>query len=108
MAAKFEIRSAGPGKFTWVLVSQGRTLASGEPYARRAMAEKAIGSLRNAVAGATVADLTMKPKTAPAKAAAVTTKATKPARAASKPRKAAGKTTPVRKTAAARRSKAAG
>ena len=37
MAAKFEIRSAGPGKFTWVLVSQGRTLASGEPYARRAI-----------------------------------------------------------------------
>ena len=54
MAAKFEIMPAGAGQYNWVLKSQGRTLATGEPYARRAAAEKAIASLRSAVAGATV------------------------------------------------------
>ena len=59
MAAKFEIRSPKAGEFNWVLVSQGRTLASGESYTRRVSAEKAIESLRKAAATATVADLTL-------------------------------------------------
>ena len=93
MAAKFEIRSSG-GQHSWVLLSQGRTLASGGPYARRAQAEKAIASLRAAVGGATVADLTLKPK------AAATTKKAAPAKAtkAAKPAKAPAKKT-ARRTA---------
>jgi DNA topoisomerase-1 len=82
MAAKFEISSKA-GQFNWVLKSQGRTLATGEAYRQRAAAAKAIESLRKAVAGATVSDLTV--KAAPAKAAA------KPAKAAAKPAKAAAK-----------------
>ena len=99
MAAKFEIRSSKTGEFNWVLTSQGRTLASGESYTRKASAEKAIESLRNAAGTATVADLTLPPaKTAPAKAA----KTAKPATAAktAKPAKAA-KTTKAAKTKAA-------
>jgi uncharacterized protein YegP (UPF0339 family) len=68
MAAKFEISSAGAGRFNWALKSQGRTLATGESYPRRAAAEKAIESLRRAVGGATVSDLTVKPTPARAKA----------------------------------------
>ena len=88
MAAKFEIRSSG-GQHSWVLLSQGRILASGGPYARRSMAEKAIGSLRSAVAGATVADLTIKAKPAAAKAAAA--KATTTAKKAAAPGRRAAK-----------------
>lgn len=78
MAAKFEIRSSKPGEFNWVLTSQGRTLATGESYTRKASAEKAIDSLRKATGTATVADLTLPPaKTAPAKAATKATKAAK-------------------------------
>ena len=93
MAAKFEISSAKAGQFNWVLKSQGRTLATGESYGRKASAEKAIGSLRAAVAGATVSDLTVKPaKPAPARATAKRT--AKPAKPVAKPakttRKAAG------------------
>lgn len=108
MAAKFEIRPTGTGQFTWVLVSQGRTLATGEPYARRAMAEKAVASLRSAVGGATVADLTAKPKPAaakatrtakPAKAATRAAKATKKATGAAKPARVAKKAAAPRKRA---------
>src|SRR5581483_11303615 len=105
MAAKFEIRSAGAGQYTWVLLSQGRTLASGESYARRAAAEKAIASLRSAVAGATVADLTVKPKPAAAKAAK-TAKAARPAKTAKTARKSTAKTTTTTKATAT--TKAAG
>lgn len=90
MAAKFEISSPKAGEFNWVLRSQGRTLATGESYARRVSAEKAIESLRKAAATATVADLTLKPATtAPAAASR-----------AAKPAKATRKTT-ARKTTAA-------
>jgi uncharacterized protein YegP (UPF0339 family) len=72
VAAKFEIRSATAGEFRWVLVSQGRTLATSEAYKRKVSAEKAIGSLRKAAATASVADLTV----APAKNAAAPRKRT--------------------------------
>jgi uncharacterized protein YegP (UPF0339 family) len=94
MAARFEINSKA-GQFNWVLKSQGRTLATGESYARRASAEKAIDSLRKAVASAPVADLTLRPatrtqakatKAGPAKTAKTATKG--PTRAGA--RKAAG------------------
>jgi len=61
VAAKFEVRSPKAGQYTWVLISQGRTLATGEPYARKASAEKAIESMRQAAAAATVVDLTLAP-----------------------------------------------
>ena len=103
MAAKFEIRSPKAGEFNWVLLSQGRTLASGETYTRKVSAEKAIESLRKAAAGATVADLTV--RTAPARAAA------RPAKAAAKPAaaprkraaKAATAAVPAKKAAAPRK-----
>ena len=58
MAAKFEIRSPKAGQFRWVLVSQGRTLATGETYSRRALAQKSIDSFRMAATAAPVDDLT--------------------------------------------------
>jgi len=108
MAAKFEIRSSKTGEFNWVLTSQGRTLATGESYTRKASAEKAIESLRSAAGTATVADLTLPPaKTAPAKAA----KTAKPAKAAktAKPAKAVKSTKPAKaaKTTKAAKTKAA-
>jgi len=59
VAAKFEIRSPGPGQYNWVLLGQGRTLAIGESYTRKVAAEKAIESMRQAAASATVLDLTL-------------------------------------------------
>ncbi|MGH9011571.1 MAG: YegP family protein [Acidimicrobiia bacterium] len=59
MAAKFEIRSPKAGRYAWVLVSQGRTLATSEPYSRRALAEKAIVAFRMAAVNAPVIDTTM-------------------------------------------------
>jgi uncharacterized protein YegP (UPF0339 family) len=67
--AKFEIRSPKAGEFHWVLTSQGRTLATGESYSRRASAEKAIESLRKAAGGAVVDDKTLKPAKPAAKPA---------------------------------------
>ena len=58
MAAKFEIRSTSGG-WTWVVTSQGRTLATGETYSRRAQAEKAIVSFRMAAVNAPVVDTTL-------------------------------------------------
>ena len=96
MAAKFEIRSTGAGEFNWVLTSQGRTLATGESYTRKASAEKAIDSLRKAAGSATVADLTVAPaKRAPGKA----TKAAKGTKATKSTAKAGG----AKKTAAPRK-----
>jgi uncharacterized protein YegP (UPF0339 family) len=60
MAAKFEIQSLKAGASRWVLVSQGRTLAIGETYSRRASTEKAIDSLRAAAATATIDDTTVR------------------------------------------------
>ena len=58
MAAKFEIRSPKAGEYRWVLVSQGRTLATGAPYGRRALAEKSIDAFRLAATAAPVVDTT--------------------------------------------------
>ena len=112
MAAKFEIRLSKPGEFNWVLTSQGRTLATGESYTRKASAEKAIDSLRKAAGTAVVADLTLAPakaapaKTAPAKAARATGRAVgkavvKVEKAASKAAQAATKVTKAAKPAKA-------
>jgi uncharacterized protein YegP (UPF0339 family) len=73
VAAKFEIRSPRSGEYSWVLLSQGRTLASGESYKTKASAEKAIASLRVAAGNAAVVDLTLPPPRTPAGAAARTT-----------------------------------
>ena len=100
MAAKFEIRSSKPGEFNWVLTSQGRILAMGESYTRKASAEKAIDSLRSAAGTAVVADLTLAPaKAAPAKAAKKVTKAAKPAKAAKAAKSPAKKAAAPRKRA---------
>jgi uncharacterized protein YegP (UPF0339 family) len=100
MAAKFEIRSPSAGKFTWVLVSQGRTLASGESYARRALAEKAIDALRKAAGGATVADLTLRPAKAAAKPAAAKKVAAKKTAGSAKKTAGSAKKAAPRKRAA--------
>ena len=76
MAAKFEIRSPKAGQYEWVLVSQGRTLAIGPAYARRALAEKSIDSFRMAAIAAPVDDHTpTRTKSAPVKAARLTGRA---------------------------------
>lgn len=72
MAAKFVIRSPKAGEYHWVLLSQGRTLATGPSYTTKASAEKAIASMRQAAAGATVADLTLSAPKTPAGSAART------------------------------------
>jgi len=114
MAAKFEIASAKAGQFNWVLKSQGRTLATGESYSRRALAERAVESLRKAVAGATVSDLTVRPaKAGAAKAAGTAARAGKSAKAAktAKTAKTATKATKAAKPAtkaAAKTGKATG
>lgn len=72
MAAKFEIRSAKAGEYRWVLVSQGRTLATSPAYSRKGLAERSVDSFRMAAIAAPVADLTLPPtKATPGKAARV-------------------------------------
>jgi uncharacterized protein YegP (UPF0339 family) len=76
VAARFEIRSPKPGKYTWVLTSQGRILATSEEYSRRSLAEKAIVPFRMAAVNAPVIDTTEPAaRTAPAKAARATGRA---------------------------------
>jgi uncharacterized protein YegP (UPF0339 family) len=58
VAANFEIRSPKAGRYVWVLVSQGRTLATSPEYGRRALAEKAIAAFRLAATAAPVVDTT--------------------------------------------------
>ena len=58
MAAKFEIRSPKAGQFQWVLVSQGRVLATSQTYTRRALCEKAIVPFRMAAINAPIDDRT--------------------------------------------------
>ena len=72
MAAKFEIRSPKAGQFRWVLVSQGRTLATGPAHPRKALAQKSIDSFRMAAIAAPVADLTVPAATTPVRKAART------------------------------------
>jgi len=64
VAAKFEIRQTG-NEFCWVLLSQGRVLATSEPYSRKASCVKAIESFRKAAAGAAIIETGKNP---PAKA----------------------------------------
>jgi uncharacterized protein YegP (UPF0339 family) len=72
MSAKFEIRSPKAGEFRWVLVSQGRTLATSPGYRRKGSAEKAIDSFRMAAIAAPVADQSpTRSKSAPGKVARV-------------------------------------
>jgi uncharacterized protein YegP (UPF0339 family) len=59
MAPKFEIQTPKAGAYRWVLTSQGRTLAVGETYHRRALAEKAIVSFRMAAVNAPIVDSTV-------------------------------------------------
>ena len=59
MAARFEIRSPKAGEYRWVLVSQGRILATSEAYTRQASAEKAIDLFRMAATVAPVIDTTV-------------------------------------------------
>ena|SRR5438105_4717497 len=112
MAAKFEIRSPKAGEFRWVLVSQGRTLATGESYTRKVSAVNAIESLRKAAATATVADLTLPPaKTTPGKAAraagrAVGKAVVKAGRTVAKAEKTAAKAPAAAKSSAKRAAKA--
>src|SRR5688572_7006954 len=91
MAAKFEVSSNGKGGFSWILTSQGRTLAHSEPYSRKASCLNAIVSLRKAAATATVSDGTV---------ASTSTAAAKPAAKKAAPRKAAARKTTARKPAA--------
>jgi uncharacterized protein YegP (UPF0339 family) len=83
MAAKFEIRQPKAGEFRWVLLSQGRTLATSEAYSGRGAAEKAIEAFRKGAATATIDDTTAKPVAkagrAGGKAAAATKKTAKSA-----------------------------
>ena len=61
-----------------MLKSQGRTLATGETYARKAQAEKAMASSRTAAGNAPVVDTTLAPaKTTPGTAATATKRAVK-------------------------------
>jgi uncharacterized protein len=96
MAAKFEVSSNGKGGFSWILSSQGRTLAHSEPYSRKASCLNAIDSLRKAAATATVSDSTASSGTTAAKPAAAKKAA---------PRKAAARKAAV-KSAAKRTAKA--
>lgn len=75
MAAKFEIHSPKAGEYRWVLVSQGRILATSEAYNRRATAEKAIVSFRMVAVNAPVIDTTQPPATTAGKAARATGRA---------------------------------
>jgi len=72
VAAKIEIRAANGG-WTWVVTSQGRTLATGETYTTKAAAGKAIESLRKGAPTAPIVDLTLRPAKTPAGKAARTT-----------------------------------
>ena len=69
MAAKFEIRTPKAGEFNWVLLSQGRTLATGETYTRKVSCVNAVESVRKAAPTAAVDDTTVKPAAAKAKTA---------------------------------------
>ena len=76
MAAKFEIQSPKAGQYRWVLVSQGRVLATSEAYSRRSLAEKAIVPFRMAAVNAPVIDTTLPGETtATGKAARATGRA---------------------------------
>jgi uncharacterized protein YegP (UPF0339 family) len=76
MAAKFEIRSPKAGQYTWVLISQGRTLATSQAYSTRPLAEKAIVSFQMAAVNAPVVDTTVpEAKTPTGGAARVTRRA---------------------------------
>jgi starch synthase len=97
VAAKFEVTASG-SQYRWTLTSQGRTLATSPPYARKALAQKAMTSFRLAAVAAPVIDTT-----APAAKPAVAKAARRTGRAVGK---AAGATTKVTRTAARTTAKA--
>jgi uncharacterized protein YegP (UPF0339 family) len=70
MAAKFEFQTPKAGQYRWVLVSQGRVLATSPTYSRKALAEKAIVSFRMAAIDAPILDLTATPAKPPVAKAA--------------------------------------
>ena len=70
MAAKFEFQTPKAGQYRWVLVSQGRVLATSPTYSRKALAEKAIVSFRMAAIAAPVIDHTAAPAKPPVAKAA--------------------------------------
>jgi uncharacterized protein YegP (UPF0339 family) len=90
MAAKFEIRTPKAGEFNWVLLSQGRTLATGETYTRKVSCVNAVESVRKAAPTAAVDDTTVKPAAAKAKTAKTAGRKVA-AKAAAKTGRAAGK-----------------
>ena len=75
MAATFEIHTPKAGEYRWVLVSQGRILATSPGYSRKGLAEKAIVSFRMAAVNAPVIDTTQPSATIAGKAARATGRA---------------------------------
>ncbi|MEW6155186.1 MAG: DUF1918 domain-containing protein [Actinomycetota bacterium] len=53
-ATKFEVRHSDNDQYRWVLLSQGRILATSEPYTRKTSCLKAIESFRNAALTASI------------------------------------------------------
>src|SRR2546427_3562465 len=113
MASRFEIKENGRGEFRFVLTSNGRVLATSEPYTRKSSCLNAIESLRKAAVSASVAEDTT--QTAPvAKAARAAGRAVGKAKAkvgttvakaekAAAPRKRAASATKAAKSAAPRK-----
>ena len=112
MASRFEIKQNGRGEFRFVLTSNGRVLATSEPYTRKSSCLNAIESLRKAAVSASVAEDTT--QTAPvAKAARAAGRAVGKAKAkvgttvkaekAAAPRKRAASATKAAKAAAPRK-----
>ncbi|HYH50248.1 MAG TPA: DUF1508 domain-containing protein [Acidimicrobiia bacterium] len=99
MAAKFEIQSPKAGEFRWVLVSQGRTLATSPAYTSKAAAQNGMASFRTAAGNAPLIDTTLRAARTPAGKAARTTgravgrAVVKSGRAVEKAEKAAARTT---------------
>src|SRR5712692_3338483 len=101
MASRFEIKQNGRGEFRFVLTSNGRVLATSEPYTRKSSAVNAIESLRKAAVSASVAEDAV--QAAPVKKAARTA-----GRAVSKAKAKVGTTVAkAAKTAAPRKRAAA-
>ena len=100
MASRFEIKQNGRGEFRFVLTSNGRVLATSEPYTRKSSCLNAIESLRKAAVSASVAEDTM--QTAPVAKAARTA-----GRAIGKAKAKVGSTVAKAEKAAAPRKRAA-
>jgi uncharacterized protein YegP (UPF0339 family) len=99
MAAKFEIQSPKAGEYRWVLVSQGRTLATSPAYTTKAAAQNGMASFRTAAGSAPLVDTTLRAartpggKAARATGGAVGRAVVKSGRAVETVQKAAARTT---------------